>query len=253
MTRPKTVYFLGAKPVGYACLEYLLAEKKALGIEVAGVVTRETPQFDGRLSVVRLSSDNGIPVHTSADSLVELEDADFLVSVQHHEILKKQHIAKARELAVNLHMAPLPEYRGCNQFSFAIVNGDAEFGTTIHRLEEGIDSGDIICERRFPIPENCFVSELYELTKQHSIEMFRAEVGQIICGRAAFTPQQSLLGQRECSYHFRKDIEQLKEIDLAWPRERIERHIRATLMPGFPPPYASIGGRKVEFVLDEPV
>ena len=65
-------------------------------------------------------------------------------------------------------MAPLPEYRGCNQFSFAIVDGKKEFGTTLHKMEEGIDNGDIIAESRFDIPENCFVKELYELTYKTS-------------------------------------------------------------------------------------
>ncbi|MBK8684503.1 MAG: hypothetical protein IPN26_05660 [Bacteroidetes bacterium] len=75
---------------------------------------------------------------------------DFLISVQYHQILNERHIQKARTLAINLHMAPLPEYRGCNQFSFAILDQYPEFGTTLHVMDERIDHGDILFEKDSP-------------------------------------------------------------------------------------------------------
>jgi hypothetical protein len=39
----------------------------------------------------------------------------------------------------------------------------------------------------------------------------------------------------------------IKVIDLSWDKEKIERYIRATSMPGFPPPYCIIDGRKISF------
>ena len=147
---------------------------------------------------------------------------------------------------INLHMAPLPEYRGCNQFSFAIVNGDQEFGTTLHQMDPGIDSGGILFERRFPIPENCFVDELYQVTFDHSVEMFETSLPLLVAGEYNIIPQETLLEERTTSLHFRKEIQQLKEIDLDWPQERILRHLRATAMPGFPPPYALFNDIKIE-------
>ena len=63
-------------------------------------------------------------------------------------------------------MAPLPEYKGCNQFSFAIIDEVNEFGTTIHEIEASIDSGPIIAEKRFFINNNLWVKDLYELTEK---------------------------------------------------------------------------------------
>jgi methionyl-tRNA formyltransferase len=119
-------------------------------------------------------------------------------------------------------MAPLPEYRGCNQFSYAIINNDKEFGTTIHRLEEGIDSGAILFEKRFQIPQNCWVSELYDITYHKSIELFKVSIPKIIAVDYKLKPQKNYLNERSTSLHYRREIEDLKCIDLQWTKEKIE-------------------------------
>ena len=157
----KKIVFLGSKPIGYECLAYLIAQKEALNIEIAGVLTRARKEFGSAHDLAELAAVHSIPV---IDSVENLPDCDILYSVQYHEIIRQQHIDKARQIAVNLHMAPLPEYRGANQFSFAILDRKIDFGATIHKIDTRIDHGDMLFQQRFPIPENCWVNELYELT-----------------------------------------------------------------------------------------
>lgn len=245
----RRVVFLGAKSIGYHCLQYLIEQSEPLDIEVVAVLTNQKRAVNPSSDLKALSETHRIPVYESLAALESAGEIDFLISVQYHEILKQQHIDRAQKIAVNLHMAPLPEYRGCNQFSFAIVEGRAEFGTTLHRLEAGIDDGDIISEKRFPIPEGCTVAELYELTLMHSKTLFEESIGSIIRGAYDLTPQAELEAERGTAYHYRNEIEQLKRIDLNWSPEQISRHIRATYMPGFDPPYAIVDGRKIEFSL----
>jgi methionyl-tRNA formyltransferase len=192
-----------------------------------------------------------IPVIASLERLHEVHEPDYLISVQYHRILAPGHIARARKMAVNLHMAPLPEYRGCNQFSFAIVDKATEFGTTLHRLEPGIDSGAIIAERRFPIGAEITVRQLYERTYEESLLLFKEAIPRLLAGNVTLTPQSAFAGTRRASIHYRKDIEKLKQIDLSESPEDIARRIRATSMPGFPPPYAVVGGHRIEFLLRE--
>ena len=45
-------------------------------------------------------------------------------------------------------------------------------------------------------------------------------------------------------FHLRKDISKINIVDLDWPKEKIERHIRATAMPGFLGPFLDIKGTK---------
>ena len=240
----KSLVFLGSKPIGYHCLYYLIRQKDQLGIEIAGLLTNDNPRFSTTLSLRTLAEEHGIPVF---DSLDELPTVDYLYSVQYHQILKEHHIHKAKKIALNLHMAPLPEYRGCNQFSFAIADQRDEFGTTIHQMDAGIDHGDIVFERRFKIPENCWVDELYELTFNASLDLFIETISEILNGNYTLTPQQQLVAERGTSLHYRSDINKLKVIDLNWSSDAIARHIRATYMPGFEPPYAMIGTQKIYF------
>jgi methionyl-tRNA formyltransferase len=242
----KKVAFLGSKKIGYECLKLAIDHS---GIDVVAVLTAAANPLDGQETVADLCKENEIPVLPSLQELAD-KDIDILISVQYHEILKKRHIELAKDVAVNLHMAPLPEYRGCNQFSFAIIDQKREFGTTLHRLEEGIDSGDILLEKRFPVPQECFVQDLYQLTFEHSVDLFRHALPQLVNGDFEGIDQASLENIRGSSYHFRKDIDSIKQIDHAWDIEKQKRHFRATWFPPFPPPYALIDGKKVELDMD---
>jgi methionyl-tRNA formyltransferase len=240
----KSIIFLGSKPVGYQCLRHLLQVQESLGLRVTGVLTQARKEFDGDQDVAGLAAAHHVPLIPSPD---ELPDCDILYSVQYHRILQQQHIDRAGQIAVNLHMAPLPEYRGCNQFSFAILDGRESFGTSIHRIDTRIDHGDLLFEKRFPVPPDCWVTDLYELTHDASVALFSETLPDIAAGRYTMIPQSALVAERGSSIHYRKDIQAIKEIDLSWPKDRIERHIRATSMPGFEPPYAILGGRKIYF------
>ena len=223
--------------------------QEKIGYEVVCVLSNQRQLHgNGSLSVRKTAESHGIPVLPSLEAYLASEEVDLAISVQYHQILKPVHISKARERTVNLHMAPLPEYRGCNQFSFSIVNGDTEFGTTIHEMDAGIDSGHILAERRFPMPEGCFVGELYELAHKESFELFKEALPDLVSGKLEPIPQSDRKGVRS-ELHYRKEIDSLKRIDPDWNADKISRHVRATAMPGFPPPYMILGGKKVELTL----
>lgn len=240
----KRVIFLGSKPIGYDCFQYLVTQQEQLGIQVTGLLTQNRSEFEGNSDLKQIAEAHHIPLISSLD---ELPECDILYSVQYHQILKAEHIAKAKQIAVNLHMAPLPEYRGSNQFSYAIIDGKQEFGTTIHEINPKIDNGDILFQTRFAIPEKCWVEELYKLTYEASAALFSDSLEAIVEGRYTRVPQASLVAKYGTSLHYRNEINELKEIDLGWDKEKIERHIRATSMPGFELPYFMIDGKKVHF------
>ncbi len=242
--QPKSVIFLGSKPIGYECFAYLLSKQADLNISVAGLITHERKEFGNSHDLAVLAAERGIPV---LKNLEDLPECDVIYSVQYHEILKQHHIDKARSVAVNLHMAPLPEYRGSNQFSFAILDEKAEFGTTIHRIDTGIDSGDILFQKRFPIPEDSWVGDLYDLTYKASLNLFKQTLAHVISGNYRTVAQELLINKYGTTIHYRKEMAALKLIDLKWEKDKIEKQIRATSMPGFEPPYCFIDGEKVFF------
>jgi len=244
----KKILFLGSKPIGYFCLDYLNTHTKSLDIEIVGLLTNDNQRFKPGLSLLVYADANNIPVIADLDDIIELADIDFIISVQYHRILKKRHIQVAKRIAINLHMAPLPEFQGCNQFSFAIFTKSPIFGTTIHRLEESVDGGDIIVEKRFKIPENCYVEDLYKLTVNESKYLFQEEIGNILDDNYTLTPQSSFIHKRNSNIYYRRDINILKDISIKSAPNEIDRKIRATCMPGFEMPSINIGDNKYYIV-----
>jgi methionyl-tRNA formyltransferase len=242
----KNVVFLGAKKIGYECLKILNSCSKEVDYKIVGVLTNNRGE-----NIKQYCVKEGIPLLNSLSEYLELNTVDIAISIQYHEILKKEHIDKVNDIIVNLHMAPLPEYRGCNQFSFAIIEGAQKFGTTIHQLEEGIDSGGIIAEKRFKIEKDIWVKDLYDKTFELSVKLFKETLPSLINGKYSVTPQKEFLKFRSTSLHYRKEINDLKQIDLSWEKEKIERHIRATYMPGFSPPFFYIGDKRIKIEIDE--
>ncbi len=231
------IVFMGGKQVGFSSLLFLLENAEILNIEVVAVFENSvSPLASEKNSARILAIENDIPVYSETDQLLKLSNIDFIFSVQYGKILKPDEIAVAKNLALNLHMAPLPEYRGCNQFSYAIIDQAKYFGTTLHVLEPDTDAGDILFEKRFEITGEPFVTQLYDQTLELSIDLFKESVQLILEGKFRRITQKSLLNSRSTSFHFRKEIDSIKRIDATWPIEKQKRYFRATYFPQFSPP-----------------
>lgn len=244
----KKVVFLGTKPIGYDSLAYLISLQEALNYEIIGVGTKERTEFGIDKNIQALATAHHIKVLADDEAIPE---CDIIYSVQYHKILKKADIEKATTIAINLHLAPLPDYRGCNQFSFAIFHGAKTFGVTIHQIDTGVDSGAILFEDRFPIDEKWWVKDLFEESNQRGLALLKATWADILAGQYQLTDQATLIAERGLNMHYRKDIEQLKCIDLSEDARKIHAKIKATYMPGFEPPYCMIDGKKIYFTQKE--
>lgn len=228
---------MGGKQVGYSSLLFLLEHSEKLNVEVVGIFENTTSALStSKYALLTLAQEFGIPHFNDKTKLEGYSDVDFIFSVQYNEILTENEIQVAKEMAVNLHMAPLPEYRGCNQFSFALLDEAKEFGTTLHVLEPQTDAGAILFEKRFKILPEEFVTSLYEKTLKASIELFREKVEDILNGNYMLTPQPELFEERGTSFHLRSEINQIKRIESSWDIEKQKRHFRATYFPAFSPP-----------------
>ena len=62
----------------------------------------------------------------------------------------------------NVHAALLPQYRGAAPINWAIINGETETGVTTFFLDKDIDTGKIIMQKHFPIPDDEDVEYVYD-------------------------------------------------------------------------------------------
>jgi len=87
-------------------------------------------------------------------NLVTPLNCDIFVSMSFNQIFKPRILNVPRLGTINCHAGMLPFYRGRNILNWALINGEKEFGITVHYVDEGIDTGDIILQRAFPITDD---------------------------------------------------------------------------------------------------
>ena len=81
-------------------------------------------------------------------------DCDLFVSLSFNQIFKSEIISIPEIGIINCHAGKLPFYRGRNILNWVLINDESEFGITVHFVDEGIDTGDIISQKVYPIDDN---------------------------------------------------------------------------------------------------
>ncbi len=94
-----------------------------------------------------------------AEQLASL-DVDLFVVVA-FRILPKHILEIPKIGSINLHASLLPKYRGAAPIHWAVINGEEETGCTIFFLDEKVDTGKIILQRKTPIGDNETTGEVY--------------------------------------------------------------------------------------------
>lgn len=77
--------------------------------------------------------------------------ADVAVVVAYGRILPSGFLNAYPKGAINVHFSLLPKLRGAAPVNWAIANGDRTTGVTTMRMDEGLDTGDILLQRETPI------------------------------------------------------------------------------------------------------
>ncbi|TLD96498.1 methionyl-tRNA formyltransferase [Helicobacter jaachi] len=121
-----------------------------------------TPRFDSTdNTLLELSRAHNIPCIKAKDinssaffSQITHFNCDIFVSMSFNQIFKEPLISTPRLKTINCHAGKLPFYRGRNILNWVLINDEKDFGITVHFVDSGIDSGDIILQRSFPISDS---------------------------------------------------------------------------------------------------
>lgn len=91
-----------------------------------------------------------------------------LCVIAHFERLIKEPILSIPKMGfINLHPSLLPDYRGMAPQHWPIINGEKETGITVHYVDEGTDTGNIIIQKRIPLTTDMYVSDLQRVWQQY--------------------------------------------------------------------------------------
>jgi len=147
---------------------------------------------------------------------------DLLVVVAYGEILRPELLEGARHGAVNLHASLLPKYRGSAPIQAAILNGDDTTGVTVIRMDEGMDTGDILAQAEVAIDENDTAGTLHDTLARVGAEVLTETVDRIEAGTVTARPQD----HRRATYTKRLRKED-GVIDWNMPAEKLHNFVRA--------------------------
>ncbi|MBY0369425.1 formyl transferase [bacterium] len=136
-------------------------------------------------------------------SWLQAEKFDFLVSYGYRHILKKEVLDLFPDRAINLHISYLPWNRGADPNLWSFIDGTPK-GVTVHYLDEGVDTGDILVQKRLFFDGSETLASSYLKLKECIEALFREHWVKIRTGRAGRSPQ---VGQGSC--HRAKEKEKL--------------------------------------------
>jgi methionyl-tRNA formyltransferase len=114
---------------------------------------------------------------------------DLVVVVAYGEILGRELLEVPKHGAVNLHASLLPKYRGSAPIQAAILNGDDTTGVTVIRMDEGMDTGDILAQAEAPIGENDTAGTVHDTLARVGAEVLTETVDRIDAGTVTEQPQ----------------------------------------------------------------
>jgi methionyl-tRNA formyltransferase len=124
-----------------------------------------------------------------AENLDKLRDykPDLLISIAGNQIFKMPLISLATKGCLNLHTALLPKYRGLMPSFWVLKNNEKYTGVSIFFVDEGIDSGDILVQKKVEIGDRT-QAELIDETKLLGMQAILESVEKIHSGKYELIP-----------------------------------------------------------------
>ena len=159
---------------------------------------------------------------------VESIAPDLIVVFSMSQLLKESVFAQAKYGTINMHPSYLPEYRGANPDFWQYYNMEMNPGVTVHYVNEGEDTGDIIYQERVHIPLGTKSPEcLDKLITETGVSLMLQAIRAI---KEGYAPRisQPLLSPTDRARNLNAD-EHSTIIDWGkWPIERIWHVLRGT-------------------------
>jgi len=237
------VLYMGYGEVGYRCLECLISSEA----EITGVIPRasDNGSESGANSVFKLALDQGINILSYKDGHEKprpepLTNLDYIISVQYDRILDENWLSIPKSDTLNLHFSFLPRLRGCYPTKWAIIE-EQSTGVTLHSVDTGIDTGDILDQQEVPITFDDTDASLYAKLSIAAVDLFKRNISNIV--NNTFPKGRKQIDENS-SYHPKK-MPFKGFLDLQNNLDFCDRFLRAFTFPPFPPASCTLGGEKV--------
>lgn len=113
------------------------------------------------------------------DSLAVMQEQYyFLISFGYRHIIKNDILKYFNNRAINLHISYLPWNRGSDPILWSVLENTPK-GVTIHQIDEGLDTGNILCQKEVIFDENDTLKSLYKKLNVEIVELFKVNWANI--------------------------------------------------------------------------
>ena len=197
----KNIMFMGTPEISMLCLKKLIED----GHGISAVISREDkPRGRGNVMTPTptkaLALEAGIPVYTpktlrdeSFTELLREISPELIVVVAYGKILPKEVIDFPKYGCINLHVSLLPKYRGAAPMQRAIMEGEGETGVTVMYMDEGLDTGDILAVKKFPIGPTDDFEAIHDRSAEVGSVLLSETIEKIEAGTVERTKQDDSL------------------------------------------------------------
>lgn len=187
------------------------------------------------ISVINISNVN----HPDVLGEIRCIQPDYSFVIGWSQICKAEFLSIARLGSIGYHPALLPENRGRAVIPWTILQGQSHTGSTLFWMDEGTDSGDILCQEIFPIDAAETASTLYQKHCDSLRRMFKQTLPDLMIEKGMRQPQD-----HSKATYCAKRIANDGLIDWALPAKAIWQLIRAATKP-YPGAFTFYQGRKL--------
>jgi methionyl-tRNA formyltransferase len=165
---------------------------------------------------------------------------DLIAVAAYGQILPQGILDLPRFGCLNVHTSLLPRYRGAAPIQWAILNGDAETGVTIMKMDAGLDTGAVLTQTKTPIHPEDNSQTLHDRLARMGAELLVRTLPDYVAGRLPLRPQPA-----EGASHAPKIKKQDGQIDWSQPARAIWNRVRGLVpwpgafsySPGQPHPH----------------
>ena len=128
----------------------------------------------------------------------------------------------------NVHAALLPQYRGAAPINWAVINGETETGVTTFFLDHDIDTGRIIMQKPFAIPDDADVEYVYDGLMHLGAEIAVETIDKLIAadGNIESMPQEEMIATDTVLHAAPKIFKDTCRIHLHQPAKNVYDFIR---------------------------
>jgi methionyl-tRNA formyltransferase len=182
------------------------------------------------------------PVRAREPEFIEILkelNPDVIVVVAFGQILPKEILEIPKYGCINGHASLLPMYRGAGPIQWVVINGEKETGITTMRMDEGLDTGDMIEKIVIPIDPKETGGSLFDKLMVLGGQLMVSTLEKLENGTATFTPQ----GDGKTCYSPMLN-KKMGNIDFTKPAKEIECLIRG-LNP-WPSAYTTLHGKTLK-------